>query len=1064
MSGCLRPTILLAVLLGCVLSSPPAKTAGEQESARPAAVTVDENAPSLEGRQEALKKLQDAAQKLLDAGESVEAARTLNRAGLMEVKLNSPKTAVDTYEKARALLKSSPSLEVEIDSLNGLAAAHLVLKNMDQVADLLDRSLVLCAQTAYPRGQAQALLTLSELQNYSNHAVAFDTGQKALAIWQSLDDKPNIARSYSMVGQCLLAQNRLTESIQKYETALKIWRDLGNQSEQAAVLIMLGIIDQRKAEWQSSIAYFTEAQRLVDERAEPRKMGQISASLGIAFEENGLPEVGLGHYQRALAYFQLTQNPRSVRSAMTEIGRIYYLLHDYPRALDYFQEVLKDVDPEGLDATTSYEFFGRIYGAMGEYERALQYFEKAHSILVRSVNPMEAAQMLALMGQIYEQQGQLDRARNLYQQALTQFENVTDRLDEAAVLYGLGKLELKVGKLDLAEDYLRKSIAVTENMRQVPTSTDLTAAFSGTVHERYESYIECLMRKHQQQPGMGFDERAFETNESGRARSLVELLRATGADLATGVDPELAKQEQALRHQIRVKEDERITLLSGAYKKEDLEAIESELASLETQDKQVDDSIRKRYPAYGQVVRPVALNLREIQNRVIRDDQTALLEFSLGTNASYVWVVTQKDVSSFQLPPRSQIEAAAKRYYDAVTVTQPRPGETPEQRLARIQKAEGQLSVETATLSDLLLTPIAEKLDKKRLLIVADGALQYVPFQSLNSPQRGSASITAGAAAPHREQRPLLMDYEVVNEPSALALALVMTESVTRRPASKSVAVIADPVFNSDDSRIQSTGSPSTQSLATGMPEAAFAGVLRDMGIDVDRIPRLISSREEADAIMKAVPWRTGFKAVDFDANRTTAMKTDLGQYRIVHFATHALLDDQRPEFSGIVLSLVDSSGRRQNGYLRLHEIYNLKLPVDLVVLSACQTGLGKDVKGEGLIGLTRGFMYAGASGVVASLWKVDDEATAELMKHFYEGLFDKGLSPAAALREAQLALRKQKRWQEPYYWAGFVIQGQYDHPLALGHRSRAWQIAGLVTLGAALLATTLLFLRRRRS
>jgi CHAT domain-containing protein len=167
-------------------------------------------------------------------------------------------------------------------------------------------------------------------------------------------------------------------------------------------------------------------------------------------------------------------------------------------------------------------------------------------------------------------------------------------------------------------------------------------------------------------------------------------------------------------------------------------------------------------------------------------------------------------------------------------------------------------------------------------------------------------------------------------------------------------------------------------------------------------------------------------QALDFRASRDVALGGDLGMYRIVHFATHGLLDDQRPELSGLVLSLVDESGRSQDGFLRLNEIYNLRLSADLVVLSACQTGLGKEVRGEGLIGLTRGFMYAGARSVAASLWKVDDVATRELMKRLYTGLFKSGLKPAAALRAAQLEMLKTTQWRAPYYWAAFVLQGEW--------------------------------------
>jgi CHAT domain-containing protein len=164
------------------------------------------------------------------------------------------------------------------------------------------------------------------------------------------------------------------------------------------------------------------------------------------------------------------------------------------------------------------------------------------------------------------------------------------------------------------------------------------------------------------------------------------------------------------------------------------------------------------------------------------------------------------------------------------------------------------------------------------------------------------------------------------------------------------------------------------------------------------------------------------------------------------------------------VLSLVDQDGRPQEGFVRLHDIYNLKLSADLVVLSACNTGLGKDVKGEGLIGLTRGFMYAGAGGVAASLWKVDDEATAELMKHFYEGMFQRGLTPAAALREAQLGMWKGKRWHAPYYWAAFVIQGQYDQQVMTGFQSsrvKFWAITAVVA--SLLFLAAFLVVRQRR-
>ena len=253
-----------------------------------------------------------------------------------------------------------------------------------------------------------------------------------------------------------------------------------------------------------------------------------------------------------------------------------------------------------------------------------------------------------------------------------------------------------------------------------------------------------------------------------------------------------------------------------------------------------------------------------------------------------------------------------------------------------------------------------------------------------------------------------------------------------RQPAPKSVAVFADPVFRNDDPRINPSQirvetARAKQSPAPTGELAATSDIersARDAGLN--SFVRLRFSRQEAEAIAAFAPQQKRLTALDFVASHETAQSADLSQYRIVHFATHGLLNSQQPELSGIVLSLVDERGQPQDGFLRLHEIYNLKLNADLVVLSACQTALGKEVRGEGLIGLTRGFMYAGAPRVVASLWRVDDRATAELMKRFYQGMLKEGLRPAAALRAAQVSMLKEKRWSAPHYWAAFTLQGEW--------------------------------------
>jgi CHAT domain-containing protein len=251
----------------------------------------------------------------------------------------------------------------------------------------------------------------------------------------------------------------------------------------------------------------------------------------------------------------------------------------------------------------------------------------------------------------------------------------------------------------------------------------------------------------------------------------------------------------------------------------------------------------------------------------------------------------------------------------------------------------------------------------------------------------------------------------------------------------KSVVVLADPVFSAQDERIKRTPSgsggtvPKTQAaseergLGLLVQESAQESGLGDAAL---RIPRLPGTRREAQAIIALAGGPTSKQALDFDASRATAFSADLSQYRYVHFATHGLLNSVHPELSGIVLSMVDERGGEADGFLRAHEVFNLHLGAELLVLSACQTGLGKEVRGEGLIGLTRGFMYAGVPRVVVSLWSVSDVATAELMEQFYRAMLVGKLSPAAALRAAQVAMWKKKRWSSPFYWAAFTLEGEW--------------------------------------
>ena len=457
---------------------------------------------------------------------------------------------------------------------------------------------------------------------------------------------------------------------------------------------------------------------------------------------------------------------------------------------------------------------------------------------------------------------------------------------------------------------------------------------------------------------------------------------------------------------------------------------------------QVQADIRRRSPHYAAITQPVPLSTAEIQQQLLGED-VLLLEYALGDQRSYLWAVTHNSVTAYELPKREQIEQTARQLYTLLTArSRRRRGDTPQQWQARVAAAEAQLPDTARQLSRMILAPAAAQLGQKRLLIVADGALQYVPFAMLPelSVVRSQLSVVKGNAPRQADNgqrttdygQPLIVNHEIISLPSASTLAELRKELAARQPAPKMLAVFADPVFSLNDERCKGRSkgvSVGRQAVAAGKArsiehEDASQVKFAAGSLMISRLPY---TRQEADQILALVPATASLRAVDFKASRATAINGDLGQYRYLHFATHGWLDSEQPGLSALVLSLVDEQGRRQDGFLRASDIYNLKLPTELVVLSACQTGLGKEVRGEGLVGLTRGFMYAGAARVIVSLWNVNDQATADLMTKFYRKMLRDGARPAAALRAAQIEMWQQPQWQSPYYWAAFVIQGEWQ-------------------------------------
>jgi CHAT domain-containing protein len=618
---------------------------------------------------------------------------------------------------------------------------------------------------------------------------------------------------------------------------------------------------------------------------------------------------------------------------------------------------------------------------LGELPEAIAAFEQAAADLHAVGDLAGEADALRGLGQAHTARGEPARALPSLERALEIARSVRNPAGEAQALFALAQAERRLGRAAGARTHAEAALAVTESLRPRIGNPDLRASFSATQHRIYELVLDLHMEAHRAAPDAGHDRAALEVLERARARTLLELLGEAGVDPGKEVDPALLERRTSLQRRLSAKAAR--TLREGNVAAR--AALEEEQQALLRELDLVEAEIRERSPAFAALTRPQPLKAAAIQG--LLDPDTVLLSYALGEERSFLWRVTAGSLDSFELPGRAEIEEAARRLHQALSTFQV------EDRAAAADTA--------ADLARMLLGPVADRLQSRRLAVIADGALHYVPFGALPVP-----------SPPESPPVLLLERHEIVYLPSASALAAQRQRLAGRPEGSKWIAVVADPVFDRGDPRVTTSHVPS--------PEPAS----RRGGPAFERLP---ATRSEAEAIAGLAPPGQALLALDFQASRFQVLGDRLSGYRIVHFATHGVIDAERPALSGLALSMVERDGSPQEGFLHLRDVYGLRLDADLVVLSGCRTALGRELRGEGLLGLTRGFLYAGTPRVVASLWQVEDRATSELMTRFYRGLWVDRLPPAAALRAAQLSLRRERRWRDPYFWAGFVLQGTWS-------------------------------------
>jgi CHAT domain-containing protein len=835
--------------------------------------------------------------------------------------------------------------------------------------------------------------------------------ERALDLWKASHDKGgqalailNMAYSYTDLGDRPKAQNLFTES-------LSLFTELGDRRGEARALTGLGSIHFFLGEKQAALDKHLKAMNLLRTIGDHAGEAVALNSIGKAYEDlNDLP-TALDNYKQALVLYQELGNVEYESVTKYYIGRTYNSMGDKQMALQFFNQSVTQSKQANQPRVTAYALsaISAIKSSAGQRDEALTQLQKAIRLYRNIGDRRGQAFALTQLGNIHHTMGQNAKALTFHKHALALYRSAGDRNGEAAALYNMANVERALSNFKNALSHVKESNEVIEMLRSQIVSPDLRASYYASVHEHAELYVDLVMKL----GGLNGDKKAqgiaFEISEHAHSRALLETLGEAAAQIKQGVDPMLLEQERLLQQKLNAKALYRMRLLANNAEPGELEMVDRDLRELTTAYRELQTQIKQQSPRYANLVQPQPLKLEQIQAELT--DDTILLEYSLGAERSYLWAVTKDSMNAYELPARNVVESLVKSVCESLVARQTIDDSDLIAHSNQVAATDRLYWQQAAQLSEMLLRPVVDQITGKTILMVADGALHYLPFEALpESDERDQTS---------QEPIPLINNHEIVNLPSASILATIRQSTRADSHQDKLIAILADPVFSINDPRVNGARAASLPQNS----QATAKGVLT----------RLPATKEEAQAITAIVPTGTGMLATDFDANRTIALSGELGQYKVLHLATHGVVDVENPEMSGIMFSLVSQDGKGEEGFVQLHDIYNLNLPnTRLVVLSACETGLGKDVRGEGLVGLSRGFIYAGASTVIASLWKVDDKATSQLMTQFYKGMFEEGLTPSAALRKAKLDMWKQPSYRAPFYWAAFVLQGEYKEKVAV--------------------------------
>lgn len=846
------------------------------------------------------------------------------------------------------------------------------------------------------RGEALCLMRIGTVRAHlGNYQEAINAYEASSLIWSDIDDRTMEGMALNAIGETYFSQlGQFEKGLDYLQRALAIEQTTDNLPGIGAILNSLGLLHLKLGQNEHALDYLQQALDNAREIKDLEREGAVLRNISLAYYRTGQYNLALNYLQQSLGAAQEAKDPVGEGRTLGNIGIVHSSLGQHIQALDYLQPALaiaqevNDRSGEGTIRNT----IGLLHWRLGQHEQALDYFQQALHIAGEIGNREKEGIALNNIGLMYYELRQYDQAINHLQRALSVLQDTGNRTGEELTLNNIGFIYYEQEQHDQALDYYRQALAIARDISDREGEAGILGNIGGVFESRRDIahaiyYYQRSIRVKEAIQGdikieefkasyadrqvpayerlvylladLGHFEHAFVFAERARARVFLDQLGSERFDPRAGASPELVADEQDLAKQISA-------LRHRINEGDDVNyaALKTQLETLEEAYTRILIHLKLSNPAYATLVSIDPLSIKEIRETVL-DDQTTLIAYFVTDEEVIAFALDWQHLNAVSLPiGRTKLAFQIEHFRNLISVE---PSGGPTQTEERTELARD--------LYQSLVTPLRPYLHHSRLIIIPHQSLHYLPF----------------AALLDENLQPLATHFTISTAPSASSLEPTL---INRNENAGRLLVLANP------------SNPAT--IARPIPYA----------------------EAEAKAVAAIYPQATLFIR---EQASEVALRNNLKNADTIHIATHSEFDPVNPLFSAILLSSEDTSlvtvpprrsGMESDGRLEVREIFNLDLSAaNLVVLSACETALGEQSRGDEIVGLSRAFLYAGTPAVVASLWPVEDEATEALMIAFHQRVRT-GIGPAAALTEAQAEVRCRARWAAPYHWASFVVIG----------------------------------------